>query len=335
MAENPVVINGDGRVSSDVKTGGRSALLPLLVAGALLLAVLVSFWYMWKVNQSAYADEYVRMERLEKRKEELNSLLALPPCEAQSRLHPALSPKPAPEQGSNAEVGPGAHGANVSESVAAPRAGANTPERIENACVFIVSPGGKHQISTGSGFFVAPGYVATNRHVVENSGGKVFLTSKGLGRPVKGQVVAMSQGKNTDFAIIKTTVPPGAQVTALPFAQKPRKTEKVGAWGYPDLVGKNDPAYARLLRGEDFGATPEVSYTEGVISAILPRQPEIIVHTAPISPGNSGGPLLNSRGEVVGINTMITLDESSFRQASLALSAVDLLRFLASNGIAK
>ena len=119
----------------------------------------------------------------------------------------------------------------------------------------------------------------------------------------------------------------------MPFSSNVSRTEKVGAWGYPNIIGKNDPGYARLLKGKDFTAVPELSYTEGVVSAILERKPPVIIHTAPISPGNSGGPLLNANGQVIGINTMISLDDSSFRQASVALASADLLNFLKQNGI--
>lgn len=338
MAENVNEDAGKGGVDPGGRTAAGApapeskrspAFWPLFLTGALLLAAAGCFLYMWHSQRGAYAEEYARLAQLEQRKRDLNTLMALPPCEAQERLRPPQAPP----------ASSGAAARPVSEAAPAPQAaaarGAGAAGSVERACVFIVSPSGRNRVSTGSGFFVAPGYVATNRHVVEGSNGNVLVTSKALGRPAKGHVSAVSKSKNADFAIIKVEMPQGAQVSVLPISQQAQKTEKVGAWGFPDLVGKNDPAYARLLRGEDLRAVPELSYTEGVISAILPRQPEIIVHTAPISPGNSGGPLVNGKGEAVGINTMIQLDESSFRQASLALSAADLLRFLAENGIKK
>jgi S1-C subfamily serine protease len=80
-------------------------------------------------------------------------------------------------------------------------------------------------------------------------------------------------------------------------------------------------------------AAPELSYADGVISAVLDRKPPLIVHTAPLSPGNSGGPLANEKGFVVGVNSMISLDEDSYRQTSIALPASDILSFLKENSI--
>ena len=205
---------------------------------------------------------------------------------------------------------------------------------VEDACVFLVSVDKDGHGATGSGFFVAPGRVATNRHVVENAQGGLLVTSKALGRPVAGRVLATSDATRGDYALVAVEPPAGAHPAILAFADGARRTDKVGAWGFPDIVGKSDPAYKRLLTGKDITAMPELSYSEGVVSAVLDRTPPLIVHTAPISPGNSGGPLVNERGELVGINTMISLDEGSYRQASIALAAADLLRFLKAQGVA-
>jgi serine protease Do len=140
----------------------------------------------------------------------------------------------------------------------------------------------------GSGFiFSADGYVLTNSHVVEGASEiYVTLTDK---REFKGKVIGSD--KRTDVALVKI------DATGLPkIAIGESKNIRVGQWV--------------LAIGSPFGL--ENTVTVGIVSAksrdtgdYLP----LIQTDVAVNPGNSGGPLINMKGEVIGINNQI-LSES-------------------------
>jgi serine protease DegQ len=144
------------------------------------------------------------------------------------------------------------------------------------------------QQSLGSGVVVdaAKGYVLTNNHVVE--GADDVSVTVADGRTVKAKVLGTDP--DSDLAVIQI---PAEKLTALPIADSSKL--RVG-----DFV---------VAVGEPFGLGQTV--TSGIVSA-LGRMglggsgvQNFIQTDASINPGNSGGPLVNLRGELVGINSMI------------------------------
>ena len=139
--------------------------------------------------------------------------------------------------------------------------------------------------SVGTGWPTLAGYVVTSNHVVEDSNDVVVINR--LGEELPAQVVLGDQVK--DIAILEVSdtrkLPP-----ALPLAKKKaRLGTTVFTIGFP--------------RVHFMGRSPKL-FT-GVISSVngLHDNPASYQTTVPIQPGNSGGPLLNMNGEVVGLVT--------------------------------
>ena len=144
--------------------------------------------------------------------------------------------------------------------------------------------------SQGSGFIFADGLVMTNAHVVNES--DTVIVGLKNGKKFKGKVIG--EDSFTDIALIKIE-----GRGPWPKANLGDSTKiKVGDWA--------------IAVGNPFGL--ENTVTLGIISnlkrnvtqlGIYDKKLELIQTDAAINPGNSGGPLLNSDGEVIGINTLI------------------------------
>jgi S1-C subfamily serine protease len=147
------------------------------------------------------------------------------------------------------------------------------------------------QQALGSGFVVdKSGHIVTNFHVVEGAGEiRVGFSNRDT---VEARLVGSDP--STDIAVLRVNVDASA-LTPLPL-------------GNSDLVEVGDPVVAI---GNPFGL--DRTATAGIVSAVqrlitAPNQfaiDHVIQTDAPINKGNSGGPLLNGRGEVIGVNTQI------------------------------
>ena len=144
--------------------------------------------------------------------------------------------------------------------------------------------------SQGSGFIFADGLVITNAHVV--NGSDQVIVGLNNGKKLKGKLIG--QDLFTDLALLKIEGKGPWPKAKLGDSSK----IKVGDWA--------------IAVGNPFGL--ENTVTLGIISnlkrnvtqlGIYDKKLELIQTDAAINPGNSGGPLLNSNGEVIGINTLI------------------------------
>jgi len=151
-------------------------------------------------------------------------------------------------------------------------------------------PEAQTQRSLGSGFIIDPsGVVLTNRHVID--GADEITVSIG-----RHEYIAKLIGKDarTDVAVLKIEPKENLTVLSLGNSDQTEVGEWVMAVGNPFGLGGNSVTVG------------VVSYKGRAIPLGTPGTSVDMIQTdAAINPGNSGGPLLNTRGEVIGINTLI------------------------------
>jgi putative serine protease PepD len=188
------------------------------------------------------------------------------------------SPLPDPRAIQNAPAGANSVAGQVYE-----RAGGAVVEVIARAQTRR-GPGG---FGGGSGFVVdARGLILTNDHVVDGARSVSVRFADGEERDAR----VLGTDRGNDLALLRVDLPRNTPVAAL---------------GNSDEVSVGETAIAI---GSPFGL--EQTVTQGIISAVDRdwagggrTQRNLIQTDTPINPGNSGGPLLNARGEVIGMNT--------------------------------
>lgn len=149
-------------------------------------------------------------------------------------------------------------------------------------------------ISRGSGFFITPNLVITNRHVIEKSSRVEIHLMNGKKYTAKGVVAIDNEG---DLAILQVEVPAENAIPLAISQETPQEGESI------------------LVVGNPYGL--EGSVTNGIVSAVreFPGYGKIIQITAPISPGSSGSPVVNMRGQVIGVATLQAAEGQSLNFA--------------------
>ena len=172
--------------------------------------------------------------------------------------------------------------------------------RVKPSVVSVLTYDSKDEpLISGTGFFIRPGEIVTNMHVIKGAHRVEIHTLEGKGRtyPVAG---ALAIDEEADLALLSVNLPE-EKSRPLPLASVlPEEGEQVFLIGNP----------LRL----------EGSISDGIVSAIreVPALGRIIQVTAPVSHGNSGSPLFNMRGQVIGI---VTVKVTNGQNINLALGA--------------
>ena len=197
---------------------------------------------------------------------------------------------------------------------------------IAQASPSVVRVVGKH--AGGSGFVIdaKQQLVLTNAHVAVGgfagdpvNSGLVVQVGNNPSTQTPARVVAASPAD--DLAVIKLVDPvPGLRALPLGNSDSVHPGDQVIALGFPA---------SGLGTGTPTGQPSTVNSNTGIVTAAqgqlhadpsLPDYQDVIQHQAPINPGNSGGPLLNSDGQVVGINSLSGLPGTQGQYYSIAIN---------------
>jgi len=188
---------------------------------------------------------------------------------------------------------------------------------------------GAYFVGHGSGIVVAPDKILTNAHVVElvrDEPNIVIGVIPAEGKRSYGaHIIAFSPGN--DLALLQLregTLPP-----ATFFATATQDGQAVVAIGYP---GNVDRAQGMTLSDIIQPMTPVK--TSGTLSAgRSSRQYDTVLHTAPMAAGNSGGPLVDTCGRVLGVNSFGSVSDGNDAEYGFAVSNREVASFLRQAGV--
>jgi serine protease Do len=201
---------------------------------------------------------------------------------------------------------------------------------VVRVAVFSSQDGARALIGHGSGVVVAPDKIITNAHVVEEANYDTTMTfiiipSEGT-KSYEAKIVKWSPGN--DLALLQLTGGVQMPVASL-FTGTVGDGADVFAIGYPANVD------VALQESEDDVLRPQTPVkTRGSVSSGRSSKAfDTLLHTAPIAPGNSGGPLVDACGRVIGINSFGSSATDGGSEFYFAISSRELEGFLRSQNV--
>lgn len=147
----------------------------------------------------------------------------------------------------------------------------------------------KHKNWSGTGFALKDGYIVTNYHVIDGANNITVQGIQGVFNKSYNAIV-IGTDKNNDLALLKVNDPSFLGFGTIPYSLSSRSSEvgeDIFVLGYPLTATMGD----------------EIKLTTGIISSKTGFQGDVALYqiSAPIQPGNSGGPLFDKKGNVIGI----------------------------------
>lgn len=181
-------------------------------------------------------------------------------------------------------------------------------KRVKPAVVAIATYDASGEaLMTGSGFFLRPGQVVTNLHVIRGAVRAEIKTLDGKGKvfPVNGALAIDEEG---DLALLSVDTPTERPRSTVLASELPDEGESIFVIGNPLKL--------------------EGSVSDGIVSAVreVPNSYRIIQITAPISHGNSGSPVFNLKGQVLGV---VTIKVTNGQNINLAIAAARVAQLTA------
>lgn len=183
---------------------------------------------------------------------------------------------------------------------------------------------GDYLLGHGSGVAVAPGLIVTNAHVIaplrESPSIEISIVPSQGDQRYEGRLLASDS--RADLALIR--MEEGIVEPLLVFTGRPADTGRVAAIGYPGSVDLAE----NLSASERVRPIPAVRTFGQLSGGRSRRDVDTLLHTAAMARGNSGGPLVDECGRIIGINSFGALAQQNDAEFGFAISAREIIPFL-------